>query len=414
MSINHIKWTIALLGLYVVTAQAQSDVTPYSVQGLGHVVRPALVHNKGMGGIGVGTGNGLYINYINPALLYKNVLSSFDVAFSVDRVNLARNDERATNTGGGLTYATFAFPVIPNRWTMSLSVMPYSTVGYRIEGANQSTGSDPDLSNVVQVGDGGLNAASFSNGIRIVDNLAAGLRISYLFGAITNSLSTALSNQLGQTTTYQNEVYYSDLLFEPSLYYGLKIANTTTLNVGVVYQPTTQIRATRNVTFENNAQLQDIVTDQTGQVTLPQKFSAGVSIDKYLKYTIGVDITLQAWENYRSLAGSNDGMRNSLEVAAGGQYIPDVTSVDSYLSRVSYRLGFHYRETPFVVEDQPIDDFGIDFGLSLPVSNLSSINLALELGRRGTTEQNLIREDYLKATLGVTFNDRWFVRRRYD
>ena len=414
MSINHIKWTIALWGLCIVTARAQSDVTPYSAQGLGNVVRPALVHNKGMGGIGVGTGNGLYINYINPALLYKNVLSSFDVAFSVDRVNLARNDERATSTGGGLTYATFAFPVVPNRWTMSLSVMPYSTVGYQIEDTDQLPGSDPSSSNVVQVGEGGLNAASFSNGIRIVDNLAAGLRISYLFGAITNSLSTALSNQLGQTTTYQNEVYYSDLLFEPSLYYGLKIANTTTLNLGLVYQPTTQVRATRNVTFENNAQLQDIVTDQTRQVTLPQKFSAGVSIDKYLKYTIGVDVTMQAWENYRSLAGDNDGMRNSLEVAAGGQYIPDVTSVDSYLSRVSYRLGFHYRETPFVVEEQPINDFGIDFGLSLPVSNLSSINLALELGRRGTTEQNLIREDYLKATLGVTFNDRWFIRRKYD
>ncbi len=107
-------------------------------------------------------------------------------------------------------------------------------------------------------------------------------------------------------------------------------------------------------------------------------------------------------------------MRNSFEVAAGGQYIPDATSVDSYLSRVAYRLGFNYRDTPFAIGEQQISEIGIDFGLSLPVSNLSSINLAVEIGNRGTTEQNLIRENYLRATLGVTFNDRWFIRRKFD
>jgi hypothetical protein len=33
---------------------------------------------------------------------------------------------------------------------------------------------------------------------------------------------------------------------------------------------------------------------------------------------------------------------------------------------------------------------------------------------RGTTEQNLIREDFFRVTFGFTINDRWFAHFKYD
>ncbi len=421
MSIKKISALIALWG-WASFAYAQTGITPYSSQGIGNVMRPSLVHNQGMGGIGVGTGNGLNINYANPAMLYKNTLSSFDVALSFEQSRQSRDDERAVINQGGINYGLFAFPIIPNRWSASLGVMPYSTVGYRtIEETTASGTTDPVR--LVQEGTGGLNLVSFSHGVRIYKNLALGVRLGYLFGAITETRSIFLSNTLGLTSVYEDELYYSDVLIEPSLYFGQRIGKGTTLNLGVVYQPATAIRTTRNVTFDsrspggNATSLpgQPVATnDESSNVRLPQKFGAGLSIDKYLKYTVGVDVSLQSWESFRSHEGGNDGMRNSFEIATGGQYIPDATSVDSYLSRVAYRLGFHYQNTPFAIGEQQISEFGIDFGLSLPVSNLSSINLAVEIGNRGTTEQSLIQENYVRATLGVTFNDRWFVRRKFD
>ena len=414
--------TALALGCASLTATyAQVGITPYSTQGVGNLTRPGLVHNHSMGGIGVGTGSGLNINYANPAMLYKNTLSSFDVAFSFERTTQRRSNESAVVTQGGINYGVFAFPLIANRWSAALGVMPYSTVGYRQE--EELTDGNGPSARRVREGSGGLNLVSFSHGVRIYKNLAVGVRLGYLFGGITETRSIALTGTSGLTSVYEDQLYYSDVLTEPSIYFGQKIGKRTSLNLGVVYQPATQVRATKDVTFSSQVPGarspvpgQDIPTDpRQREVRLPQKLSAGLSIDQYLKYTVGVDVTYQAWEAFESYeTGQNEGMQNSFGLAAGGQYIPDATSVNSYLARVAYRLGGHYRNLPFAVSGQQITEFGIDFGLSLPVSNLSSINLAFEVGTRGTTEQGLIRENYARATLGVTFNDRWFIRRKFD
>ena len=420
MSIKQLSF-IAAGWLISTLSYGQTGITPYSSQGIGNMTRPSLVHNQGMGGIGIGTGNGLNINYANPAMLYKNTLSAFDVALSFEQSTQRQGDQKAVLNQGGISYGLFAFPIVPNRWSASLGVMPYSTVGYRIEEETSASGTT-DPVRQIQEGNGGLNLVSFSHGVRLYKNLSVGVRLGYLFGAIAETRSIFLTNTTGLTSVYEDELYYSDVLIEPSLYFGQQIAKGTTLNLGVVYQPATNIRATNNVTFENQSTngtpqsglSQTIVDDDERNVRLPQKLSTGLSIDKYLKYTVGVDVSLQFWDQFRSFEGTNDGMRRSFEIAAGGQFIPDAQSVDSYLSRVAYRLGFNFRDTPFAVSGQQISELGIDFGLSLPVSNLSSINLAFEVGNRGTTQQNLIRENYFKATLGVTFNDRWFIRRKFD
>ena len=420
MSIKKISAIVVVGWLTITVGFAQIGLTPYSSQGVGNLTRPGLIHNQAMGGIGVGTGNGLNINYQNPALLYKNTLASFDIAFSFEQSRQQQGDASATLNQGGINYGIFAFPIIANRWSTSLGVMPYSSVRYRIEEEGSAVNSDEPV-RLLQYGSGGLNLVSFSHGVRLYKNLSVGVRLGYLFGAITEARSISLSGTAGLTSVYEDELYYSDVLIEPSIYFGKQIARSTVLSVGAVYQPATEIRATNSLTFQtqlsaNRATLgQDLTpTDNEKNVKLPEKISVGISLEKYLKYTVGVDVSTQAWDEFRSFEGTNDGMRRSVEIAAGGQYIPDATSVDSYLSRMSYRAGFRYRNTPFAIEDQQITELGINFGLSLPVSNLSSINLAFEIGNRGTTELNLIRENYVKATLGVTFNDRWFVRRRFD
>ncbi len=408
---------IGLLGL-VVSAQAQIGVSPYSSQGIGNLIRPTLVHNQGMGGIGIGNGNALFINFANPSFLYKNNLSSFDVAFSVEQNNMQREEESVSRTSGGLRYGVFSFPVITNRWTMSVGVAPFSVVSYRIE-ESLTIGNDSNAGVQVIDGDGGINAASFASGFRVVGNLGIGLRVSYLFGPITETRTVLLNNLLAQRTELEDQVYYSDLLFEPSISYGIKLGNQTLLNLGATFQPETKIRATREVvlsTIPNDPRFaQSERIDSVGSsVTFPSRLGVGISIEKSLKYLVGVDFVTQPWEDYQSFSGGNDGMRNSYELSVGGQLIPDITSVNSYLARMAYRLGFFYRNTPFAVENRQITDFGLNLGFSLPMSNLSSTNISLEVGRQGTVDAGLIREDYFKVSAGITFNDRWFIRRKFN
>lgn len=410
---------------------AQTDTTPYSSQGLGKLSSPGFVHNIGMGGIGIATGNGLRINSINPALLYRNNLySSFDIAISTEYKDLIKEDETAHSLTGGLAYGAFAFPAIQNRWTLSVGLMPYSTVSYTIRESRTVTGNNLPAQLSLE-GEGGISQVYLSNGIRIYKNLAAGIRIGYLFGSIDRDLSILplTPDAFSYRTSLKESLFYSGLLPEAGIYNAFKIGKTTYLSAGITYQPETKLNVMRNVQFESSSVSnpdipisQDTITNEPGSVVLPQKLGFGLGLEKSLKYIVGVDITLQQWENFGSyqpdsiqLARSNnDGLRNSMKVSVGGEYIPDVSSINSYLKRATYRLGFTYQHTPFFVNNEQIKDIGVSFGFGLPLSSLSSLNLAFETGRRGATSNSLVQENYFKILLGVSFNDRWFIRRRFE
>lgn len=428
MSFYKYLFTGLLILIFGSISYAQISVTPYSSQGLGNVLKPALAHNMGMGGVGLANGNGLNINNINPALLYQNSLSAFDAAFTMEYKDMAKAGETAAIWNGGFAYGAFAFPVISNRWSLSIGISPYSQVQYQIEETRNIDNKD-EIANLSQEGSGGLSRIHFSHGVRLFKGFGLGLKASYLFGAINEDLS--ILPQTGRdaslVTSYIDNVYYTGFLLEPAFHYSLKVGETTTLNLGGIYQPSSTINAERSVNFENldaGGQLisnDTIIFQEDGNVVLPQKVGIGLALDKYLKYTVAFDFTMQQWADFQmyqadesTTEGSNDGMGNSYTLALGGQYIPDVTSVDSYLKRITYRAGARYEVTPFQVNGTQINDMGVSLGFSLPMSNLSSLNLALEAGIRGTTDGNLVRENYFKGTLGIGFNDRWFIRRKFD
>jgi hypothetical protein len=91
--------------------------------------------------------------------------------------------------------------------------------------------------------------------------------------------------------------------------------------------------------------------------------------------------------------------------------------VDNYLERITFRLGASYATLPYVPNPsngEQVRDFGINFGWSLPVSRVSSIDMAFKIGQRGDVQKNYIKENYYRIYIGFTFNDRWFIKRKYD
>jgi hypothetical protein len=56
----------------------------------------------------------------------------------------------------------------------------------------------------------------------------------------------------------------------------------------------------------------------------------------------------------------------------------------------------------------------MNFGLGLPITgSLSNVNIGLEVAKKGTTSNNLVQENYFNLSIGVTLNDKWFVRSKY-
>jgi hypothetical protein len=105
----------------------------------------------------------------------------------------------------------------------------------------------------------------------------------------------------------------------------------------------------------------------------------------------------------------------SNRISLGGFYTPKFNSISSYWQRITYRAGLNLKQTGLVVNNTTINDFGISFGVGLPIGQqLSNVNLGFELGKRGEINNGLVKENYVNFRLSLTLNDRWFKKRKLD
>ena len=150
---------------------------------------------------------------------------------------------------------------------------------------------------------------------------------------------------------------------------------------------------------------------------LPSKLTIGAGLGKPKKWFTGIDYTNLGTGNLGNLTFNNTSVtyKNANKVAVGGFYIPKYNSLTSYLSRVVYRAGVRFENTGIVIQNEDINEFGISFGVGLPVGRkFSNVNIGFEYGSRGTTNNNLVKEEFFNLNLSLSFNDKWFQKRKID
>jgi len=414
---------------------AQNAASPYSIFGIGIVSDYGLTYHKNMGGLGISNGKSWILNNVNPAILPINNFSTFDAGLYVERRNLTTSDLSQSNTTGGLSYLTFGFPIINTKWTMSFGLMPYSNVSYNITTSGSVINHDEATADYQYEGSGGINQVYMSNGWQIIKNfLFVGARTGYAFGTVENNTTIKISetvfkdeedvvgvNKEFKSSQFYRSNSYSDFLFEGGLYMTRKVGKQVSANLGLVYELSANLKTTRNERIEivdsstPTPPTDNILENAKGTTFLPQKFGGGFSLTKGYKWTFGVDYYSRDWSKFKSDFGEGQDLTKSYEIIVGGEFTPDLFSVSSYLDRVTYQFGFNYEQTPVRINNVNIDDFGINFGVSLPVGNSSIFNVGFKYGQLGTTTNGLIKENYFKLNLGMTFNDRsygWYRNQR--
>lgn len=390
----------------------------------------SLAHNFAMGEVGVGTPSFYHINNLNPAWLPLNAFSVFELGLQGENRSVSNELNTVSGGTGGFKYLTFAFPVIYNKWTSSVGAMPYSSVNYKfsstlpINPADDGVNPEYTISGIAFDGTGGLTQVYWSNGVRFGKYWFAGLRMAYVFGFTESTNTTILIDDIDQITQFPSGDYektnYKGFEFQAGAGWRKEVKDNTFINVGLSYKFKSDLNGSRFVRTQVNipgrpAVIGDTLEiDQPGEFNLPGELTIGLSYEKFNKYTIGLDIKHSNWDTNAGFGEDNETFRKTLTIAAGFEFIPDITDVNSYLSRIKYRVGISYQQLPYVIAGNHINDFGINFGWSLPVKGVSAVNMSFKLGQRGALNKDLIRERYFKFVLGATINDRWFVRRKYN
>ncbi|GAB4032714.1 hypothetical protein [Spirosoma gilvum] len=394
--------------------------SPYSAMGIGELYSPAHVTNMGMGGVGVSNASAFYMNLQNPALLARRTrFTVFEVGLLGESKGLSQNISNElrnqNNTAGNLGYLALAFPA-NSRWNMAISLKPYSYVNYNTQQLSTVPGSVYSTQ-YTYTGRGGLNKASFSNGVRLLKNIFVGAEASFLFGNITySSNSRVFTGSTDVLVNRLNRVTYSDVVFKLGGAWRPKLSDTWTLNLGATYEPQTGVKAQQTDIYQQTTTDQLAINapdtlrlNSTGKAILPNQMNFGISIEKGNSLLVGVDVGMQQWSDYRTSDNKAGNLHNTMTVAAGVEYTPKPAS-NKYWDLVTYRAGFQYNQMPYLIGGLKINDVNGSLGVSLPLGSylVNHVSVSVVAGQRGVLTANQIRERYVRIALGFSLNDWWF------
>ncbi|MFD2035102.1 hypothetical protein ACFSKL_09885 [Belliella marina] len=423
---NRLRFIGAIGAFFILTDSfSQSSASSYSALGLGEFNYSGLTQNQAMGGLGISYGTGWSVNNVNPALSTRNTVFNFQAAMNYRRADAATSSQSESIDGGGLSYLALSLPFKPGRVTFGMGMNQISSVNYNIIASGEVANSHLTSFNNV-VGDGGITEAYLSTGIMVAKNLSIGLHGSYLFGSTirTNQLSLIDTTgiQVGSTSEYYERFSVADVTVKGGVHYFFKTGARSNVHLGAIYHKFGDVRGKQFAKVAdignagNPSAPGDVINDNDrGNVFLPDKHGYGITFEKINKFVVGLEAQFQDFSKYRSFLGESGELGNSFKVGLGGQFTPDIYAQDNLLKRTTYRMGLEYQQTPYIVNQTNVTDLGINFGGSLPVNSLSMVNVAIKVGTRGSTDNGLIRENYVNFSLGFSLNDgTWFYKRSFE
>jgi len=406
-------------------ASAQTSSSTYSALGLGEFNYSGSATNQGMGGLGISYGTGWSVNFVNPALSTRNTIFNFEAAMNYKKLNVNNGSETSDVDGGGLSYVAFSLPVKSGKTTLGLGLNQISSVNYRLLINSQVNNATINANNFIR-GDGGISEAYLSTGFVVAKNLSLGIQGSYLFGSSIRTNQLRLTDSLGVDVGIPSEYYerltVSDVGFKLGAHYMVPLGERKNFHIGAIYENLGDVSGKAFAKLAAIGQANDLYTDgdliandEPGSVYIPNRYGFGFSFEKVNKYAIGLEAQYQDFNQYRSFLDDPTQLKEAIKIGLGFQIVPDYLAIDNSLKRTTYRFGLEFQQTPYYLNNTNINDLGINFGASLPLNQLSLLNLAMKVGQRGTTNNGLIRENYINFTLGFSLNDNsWFYKRVFE
>lgn len=395
--------------------------SPYSRYGIGDVQPQKFSQNLAMGGISFGSSNPHSINLSNPASYSFLELTTLETGLMNNYTKLITDSLNQNTWNTAMSYLAIGLPVT-KKWGASFGILPFSKVGYDIL-------YNDNLDNIGDVtykytGTGGVSQIYIGSSCLIHKNLSFGINASYLFGSMKHENKLEFpGNSSNYNLSVIDKTTVGDVSFNYGIQYAKPLKEEKKIVFGVAGSTTTKIKSERTLeskTYLLNSLNEMIVKDtianiiDTGQIILPAYIGTGFSYGKNNKFLIGSDFFYSNSSSFRNF-DKNDSLKNSWSVSLGGMYLPDVNAVSNYFKRIAYFGGIKYTQTPLVLKGIQLDEYSINAGICLPLSRIKSkIVIAVELMQRGTTNNNLLKEQAIKVNIGFTFNDKWFVRPKFD
>lgn len=414
----------------------EGTASPYSYYGVGSVKFKGTIENRSMGGLSI-YNDSIHVNLKNPSgytgnnIKYYNAESrpvKFSMGGTYTDLQLESTTEKDNASTATFDYLALVLPL--GKFGAGFGIIPYSSVGYKLESKVN------DNLDYRFTGEGGLNKVFFGLAYQFTKSLSLGVDASYNFGNTRDYALKFTYDEFGEYTQFLTEEFNRSDLSGMSYNFGINyktyITDKFELVLAATYAPEVSLNSENIRTFSTvtynpftettvSVDTEEVNLESRGlaesSVNLPSKYSFGAGIGQPRIWFLGAEYTQVNTNDFNNplINIGNSKFVNAETWSIGGFIVPDYNSFSKYWKRIVYRAGLRYSDVGLNINNQNINEFGINFGVGLPLGGtFSNANIGFEFGERGTTTADLIKEKYFNIHLSLSLNSRWFQKRKYN
>jgi hypothetical protein len=404
----------------VLANRITGENAPYSRYGLGEQRNGVNTLLKGMGSITSAYANPFAVNTDNPASYASLKLTTYEAGGEGSTRTIFAGNQKYSTGSASLSYLNVGIPV--GKYAgISFGLRPNTKVYYNM----QDTQALPTLGKVINqyIGSGGTNYGFIGAGGKY-KGFSLGFNFGYVFGTINSAHQlTSIDTVRAHHSAFTNSTKLGGIYWKAGAMYETELNKKLSLRTGATFALSQNLDAKRDdywilINSATQSATYDTARGNLGlknTTTLPTTYSVGAQLIGVDKWMAGIDFSGANWSEFRNFGSVDSVADNTYKISVGGEYTPNMASMTRYFDRVTYRLGFYYGQDYISLRNTDINYYAVTGGMSLPFRRSTDrIHTALEVGSRGTTANGLIRETFVRFSLGISLNDRWFIKRRYD
>ncbi len=401
----------SLLFLLFIPSSIFAGGSTYSRYGMGDLLLFGGSRSYAMGGTGIASIGGDFINQFNPAGLTKIVNPLLTGSFEMERYT----SESATGSG---TFNTFNFqsfvvaiPIsVDDGIVLSLEATPYSRVGYAVNRTDTVLLGSNTTSLNSYYGSGGIMNLGLGISYSVSDHFHIGLKIQNYYGSSDQFVVSKYSDSTLTNANYEASSYYNGFgatfgaIWE-NIGNSIGVRALEHLTAGIVISTPVSLSTDSTLYYPSI----DTSTVNSGYSTIPLSIGLGLSYIPSDQYHVEADFIYQSWKSAKYLGYEDPNIRNAYRVGLGFEFLPRQTTAATW-GRTSYRIGGYYYSTYYFLNGTGINEIGITGGVGLPLSYTGKMDVGFQLATRGTTNSLLQKDTIVRMNIALSVTELWFFK----
>ncbi|MFA7288447.1 MAG: hypothetical protein WC055_06160 [Melioribacteraceae bacterium] len=386
----------------------------YSKFGLGDVRTAKFGRSMGLGSNGIAFYDNDYISTVNPAALFKVRLARFESGVQVNSFSIKDDINSSFYSSTKFSGMQLAFPVEKDLGiVVSAGIVPYTDINFDVSTIDETPIIDPHT--IDFKGEGGLSRLFIASSYKLPFDFVIGGSFDYYVGRSEYSTTIKFDSQ----SSFQDAAFRKDYSYEGiggtfgllssdlSHIFGTEVISD--FRLGAVFGTGAHLRT--DTVSNTNSQLGLVAgAEGTTYTDLPIKYGLGLSFKINKDYSILFDYLQENWSDYKYNDKTVLQLRNSTSFSTGFEYKMHNPSSGSFWEQAMYRGGLSYESTNLELNGESINQFSLFAGASLPLGLDSFIDFGFQYGMRGTTNNKLLNENFLRFSVSLTLGELWFLR----